>query len=88
MGNHGYASFMHNFIRPIAKPIQATGWIASKFTEDLLIDPTTRENYDIVHKVVAVASSSSRASAERFASKFVAPMQRDSCAAPRAESRN
>ena len=81
MGNHGYASFIHEIIRPIANPIQATGWIASKFAEDLLIDPTTRENYDIVHRVVAVASSSSRASAERFVSEFVEPKQRDSCAA-------
>lgn len=61
--------------------LSATGWIGGKFTEDLLIDPVTRENYDIVHRIVGVASSSSRDSAARFITQFVQPAQKDACAA-------
>ncbi|OQU98940.1 hypothetical protein CLAIMM_04649 [Cladophialophora immunda] len=44
----------------------ATGWIAEKFTGDLLIDPSTRNTRDVAHVVAAVASSSGKDRAERF----------------------
>lgn len=46
--------------------ILATGGIASTFTKDLLIDPKTRDVSDVVHKVVAVGSSSSQSKSEEF----------------------
>ncbi|KAI1842725.1 hypothetical protein JX266_011046 [Neoarthrinium moseri] len=53
--------------------IMATGGIAQTFTKDLLTNPATRDVHDIAHKLVAVASSSSKASAESFLSKVKAP---------------
>lgn len=47
--------------------ILATGGIAKTFSKDLLIDPKTRNVEDVVHKVVAVASSSSVPKSEDFA---------------------
>ncbi|KAL2218322.1 hypothetical protein M432DRAFT_427920 [Thermoascus aurantiacus ATCC 26904] len=46
--------------------IMATGWIAEVFTKDLLIDPRLRGADDVSHTVTAVASSSSKARAEKF----------------------
>ncbi|KEQ90350.1 hypothetical protein AUEXF2481DRAFT_48778 [Aureobasidium subglaciale EXF-2481] len=53
--------------------ILATGWIAEKFTVDLLIDPTTRDVKDVSHVVAAIASSSGRTRAETFRIKVKAP---------------
>lgn len=39
----------------------------SYYSKDLLIDPKTRGVYDIAHEVVAIGSSSSLESAQRFA---------------------
>ena len=47
------------------------------FTKDILIDPKTRGVEDIKHVVVAAASSSSKASAEKFLSNFVEGKQGD-----------
>ncbi len=57
--------------------IMATGGIAQTFTKDLLIDPSTRDASDIHHTAIAVASSSSKSSAEKFISEIVAPKQTD-----------
>ncbi|KDQ61766.1 hypothetical protein JAAARDRAFT_66830 [Jaapia argillacea MUCL 33604] len=38
--------------------IVSTGWIASVFVKDLLVDPKTRDVHDVVHKVVAIGSRS------------------------------
>jgi predicted dehydrogenase len=46
--------------------ILATGAIAVTFTNDLLVDPTTRGVEDVKHKVVAAASSSSKSRADDF----------------------
>lgn len=46
--------------------ILATGGIAETFTKDLLINPSTRNVSDVQHKVVAVASSTSKSRAEEF----------------------
>ncbi|KZV90575.1 NAD(P)-binding protein [Exidia glandulosa HHB12029] len=46
--------------------ILATGGIAKLFVKDLLLDPSTRDVTDVKHKVVAIGSSSSKASAEQF----------------------
>ncbi|KAI0882497.1 NAD(P)-binding protein [Annulohypoxylon maeteangense] len=53
--------------------IMATGGIAQTFTKDLLTNPASRDVHDVAHKVVAVASSSSKASAESFLEKVKAP---------------
>jgi predicted dehydrogenase len=53
--------------------ILATGRIASNFTEDLLVDPSTRGVADVRHKVVAVASSSTKDKAEKFVSENGVP---------------
>ncbi|KAI0479271.1 NAD(P)-binding protein [Xylariaceae sp. FL0804] len=53
--------------------IMATGGIAQTFTKDLLTNPACRDVHDVAHEVVAVASSTSRASAEAFLSKVEAP---------------
>ncbi|KAI5787101.1 dimeric dihydrodiol dehydrogenase [Geopyxis carbonaria] len=53
--------------------ILATGWIASEFTRDLLLDPKTRGCTDIVHTVTAVASSTSKAKAAAFITAVGAP---------------
>ncbi|XDG03287.1 hypothetical protein ABKA04_002902 [Annulohypoxylon sp. FPYF3050] len=53
--------------------ILATGGIAQTFTKDLLTNPACRDVHDVAHKVVAVASSSSKASAESFLEKVKAP---------------
>lgn len=59
----------------------ATGGIARTFTKDLLIDPTSRGTKDIIHSVTAVASSSSKSSAEKFISDIVTTKQEARCAA-------
>ncbi|KAF2788471.1 NAD(P)-binding protein [Melanomma pulvis-pyrius CBS 109.77] len=53
--------------------ILATGGIAKLFTMDLLLDSKTRGVSDIVHEVVAIGSSSSVESAQRFAKDVGAP---------------
>ncbi|KAE8145580.1 hypothetical protein BDV25DRAFT_164367 [Aspergillus avenaceus] len=53
--------------------IVATGWIASTFVKDLLMDPKIRGASDISHTVVAVASSSSKSRAEEFISETGIP---------------
>ncbi|KAI5927999.1 NAD(P)-binding protein [Camillea tinctor] len=53
--------------------IMATGGIAQTFTQDLLTNPATRDVQDIAHKLVAVASSSSKDSAVSFLKKVKAP---------------
>ena len=45
---------------------RATGWIASVFTKDLLVDPKTRNVNDVKHEVVAAASSRSAEQAKKF----------------------
>lgn len=55
----------------------ATGGIAKTFTRDLLIDPTTRGTTDVLHRVTAVASSSSIENAKKFISEIVTPKQRE-----------
>ncbi|PGH06338.1 hypothetical protein AJ80_08172 [Polytolypa hystricis UAMH7299] len=44
----------------------ATGWIVEVFTHDMLIDPSLRGADDILHTIVAVASSTSKVKAEKF----------------------
>lgn len=51
----------------------ATGGIAQTFVKDLLTNPASRDVHDIAHKLVAVASSSSKASADAFLDKVKAP---------------
>ncbi|KAF2023727.1 NAD(P)-binding protein [Setomelanomma holmii] len=53
--------------------ILATGGIAKRFTKDLLINPTTRDVHDVVHEVVAAASSSSASRAQDFLNDLKAP---------------
>ncbi|KAJ3545827.1 hypothetical protein NM208_g2311 [Fusarium decemcellulare] len=53
----------------------ATGDIARLFAKDLLIDPKTRGTHDIRHAITAVASSSSKESADKFISSHIAPTQ-------------
>ncbi|OTB11377.1 hypothetical protein K445DRAFT_340120 [Daldinia sp. EC12] len=53
--------------------IMATGGIARTFTKDLLANPASRDVHDVAHKVVAVASSSSKESATSFLEKVKAP---------------
>ncbi|KAI0378274.1 NAD(P)-binding protein [Hypomontagnella monticulosa] len=53
--------------------IMATGGIAQTFTKDLLTNPASRDVHDIAHKLVAVASSSSKDSAASFLQKVKAP---------------
>ncbi|KAI1340114.1 NAD(P)-binding protein [Xylariaceae sp. FL0016] len=53
--------------------IMATGFIAQNFTKDLLTNPASRDVSDVAHKVVAVASSSSKDSATSFLDKVKAP---------------
>ncbi|KAJ5755335.1 hypothetical protein N7533_004878 [Penicillium manginii] len=53
--------------------ILATGWIASTFVRDLLLDPTARDASDVSHQIVAVASSSSTTKAEQFISTLKIP---------------
>ncbi|KAJ1018693.1 hypothetical protein NDA13_006380 [Ustilago tritici] len=50
--------------------ILATGGIADKFVQDLLIDPSTRDVSDVKHKVVAAASSTSAKRAADFISSI------------------
>ncbi|RYO78897.1 hypothetical protein DL762_008434 [Monosporascus cannonballus] len=49
--------------------IMATGGIAQTFTKDLLTNPASRDVHDVAHRLAAVASSSSTASAEAFLEK-------------------
>ena len=53
--------------------ILATGFIAQSFTKDLLVDPATRKVSDVKHRVVAVASSTSRERAAEFAKECGVP---------------
>ncbi|KAI1107335.1 NAD(P)-binding protein [Jackrogersella minutella] len=53
--------------------IMATGGIAQTFTKDLLTNPAIRGVTDVAHKLVAVASSSSKESATSFLEKTNAP---------------
>ncbi|KAI0601862.1 hypothetical protein F4775DRAFT_539568 [Biscogniauxia sp. FL1348] len=53
--------------------IMATGGIAQTFTKDLLTNPSIRHVDDVAHKVVAVASSTSKDSAASFLEKVKAP---------------
>ncbi|KAL4966987.1 Gfo/Idh/MocA family protein [Aspergillus stella-maris] len=53
--------------------ILATGGIAETFVKDLLQDPTSRGVTDVSHTVAAVASSSSKSSAESFVRKLQIP---------------
>ncbi|KAK7977558.1 hypothetical protein PG996_003613 [Apiospora saccharicola] len=53
--------------------IMATGWIAEMFVKDMLTNPAARDAHDVAHKLVAVASSSSKDSAENFLTKVKAP---------------
>ncbi|KAI1460855.1 hypothetical protein F4805DRAFT_347533 [Annulohypoxylon moriforme] len=53
--------------------IMATGGIAQVFAQDLLTNPASRDVNDVAHKIVAVASSTSKASAESFLEKVKAP---------------
>ncbi|TCD69642.1 hypothetical protein EIP91_006867 [Steccherinum ochraceum] len=48
--------------------IISTGWIASCFVKDLILDPKTRDTHDIVHKVASVGSRSIE-SAQSFIDK-------------------
>lgn len=49
--------------------ILATGWIAEKFSIDLLLDPATRDVSDVRHQIVAAASSTSSTRAQEFLAK-------------------
>ncbi|KAL7623853.1 D-xylose 1-dehydrogenase (NADP(+)) [Parahypoxylon ruwenzoriense] len=53
--------------------IMATGGIAQTFTKDLLTNPASRNVHDVSHKLVAVASSTSKDSALSFLEKVKAP---------------
>ena len=53
--------------------ILATGGIAETFARDLFVDPQTRGVTDIVHRVVAAASSSSLGRAKQFLDTVWAP---------------
>ncbi|KAK8006415.1 D-xylose 1-dehydrogenase (NADP(+)) [Apiospora marii] len=53
--------------------IMATGWIAEMFVKDMLTNPAARDVHDVAHKLVAVASSSSKDSAANFLTKVKAP---------------
>ncbi|OSS47935.1 hypothetical protein B5807_06577 [Epicoccum nigrum] len=55
--------------------ILATGGIATTFTKDLLVDPSTRDAHDIHHVVVAAASSNSSSRAETFLRAVGAPQE-------------
>ncbi|KAK5095487.1 hypothetical protein LTS08_008129 [Lithohypha guttulata] len=57
--------------------MMATGGIVQTFTKDLLVDPKTRGVEDVCHVVTAVASSSSKDSADRFVANFVEGKQGD-----------
>ncbi|KAG8713313.1 hypothetical protein FRC09_018858 [Ceratobasidium sp. 395] len=49
--------------------ILATGGIAEAFVKDLLADPTARDTHDVIHKIVAVGSSSSVDKSKEFITK-------------------
>ncbi|WOO83597.1 D-xylose 1-dehydrogenase (NADP(+)) [Vanrija pseudolonga] len=51
--------------------IISTGWISTEFTEDLLVDPATRNVNDVAHVVEAVGSRSLE-SAQKFIDKLKA----------------
>lgn len=55
--------------------ILATGGIATTFTKDLLINPSTRDAHDIHHVVAAAASSNSSSRAETFLRAVGAPQE-------------
>lgn len=55
--------------------ILATGGIATTFTKDLLVDPSTRDAHDIHHIVAAAASSNSSSRAEIFLRAVGAPQE-------------
>jgi predicted dehydrogenase len=62
----GFSPWLHGR-RP---SVRVQGNMGTKFIDDLLLDPTTRNISDIRHELVAVLSSTSRARAEEFASAF------------------
>ena len=82
MGYHGYIFHVQHTenSKPTDKAI-ATGGIARTFVKDILVPPSTRGVSDIIHRVAAVASSSSVASAEKFIADLVAPEQPEPCKA-------
>ncbi|BFZ61017.1 hypothetical protein YB2330_002075 [Saitoella coloradoensis] len=47
--------------------ILGCGGIAETFTKDILVDPKSHRNVDVIHKVVAIGSSSSVDKAKKFA---------------------
>ncbi|KAJ1306726.1 hypothetical protein OPQ81_007715 [Rhizoctonia solani] len=49
--------------------ILATGRIAEEFVGDLLADPAARDTHDVIHKVIAVGSSSSVDKSKEFITK-------------------
>ncbi|KAK6866352.1 D-xylose 1-dehydrogenase (NADP(+)) [Apiospora arundinis] len=53
--------------------IMATGHIAKRFAKDLLTDPLVRNTSDVCHRIVAVASSTSKEKAEGFCVEVDAP---------------
>src|SRR5438046_4644956 len=53
---------------------RATGWIASVFTKDLLVDPKTRNVSDVKHEIVAAASSKSAEQAKNFLQECGVPL--------------
>lgn len=52
---------------------QSKGGIARQFAQDLLTDPSTRGVHDVLHRIVAVASSSSAERAQTFIDEIVRP---------------
>jgi len=50
--------------------ILATGGIAEAFVKDLLTDPASRDTHDVVHKIIAVGSSSSVDKSKEFIAKL------------------
>ncbi|KAK6815599.1 oxidoreductase [Apiospora arundinis] len=53
--------------------IMATGHIAKRFAKDLLTDPLVRNTSDVCHRIVAVASSTSKEKAVGFCIEVDAP---------------
>ncbi|KAK7949310.1 uncharacterized protein PG986_010196 [Apiospora aurea] len=54
--------------------IMATGHIAKRFARDLLTDPLVRNTDDVRHRIVAVASSTSKEKAQGFCVEVGAPL--------------
>ncbi|CAI7666467.1 unnamed protein product [Penicillium pancosmium] len=62
-------------------PGLTTGWMASRFVTDLLIDARLRGTTDLIHNVVGVASSTRQETAVKFIDDFVRPAQKEECIA-------